>query len=49
MCIDYKQLNKMIVKRKYPLTRIDDMFDQIDGAKIFFENLPQVIIPSGTG
>ena len=35
MCIDYKQLNKIIVKNKYPLPRINDMFDDIDGAKIF--------------
>ena len=35
MCIYYRQLNKMTVKTKYPLPRIDDMFDQIGGAKIF--------------
>ena len=35
MCIDYKQLNKIIFKNKYPLPRINDMFDDIDGAKIF--------------
>ena len=35
MCIDYKQLNNIIVKNKYPLPRINDMFDDIDGAKIF--------------
>ena len=27
MCIDYRQLNKVIVKNKYPLPRIDDLFD----------------------
>ena len=27
MCIDYGQLNKMVVKNKYPLARIDDLFD----------------------
>ena len=35
ICIDYRQLNKMTVKNKYPLPRIDDLFDQINGAKIF--------------
>ena len=33
MCINYRQLNKMMVKNKYPLPRIDDLFDQISGAK----------------
>jgi hypothetical protein len=27
LCIDYRQLNKMIIKNKYPLPRIDDLFD----------------------
>ena len=34
-CIDYKQLNKSSVKNKYPLPRIDDLFDQMRGAKVF--------------
>ena len=29
MCIDYRQLNKVIVKNRYPLPRIDDLFDQL--------------------
>ena len=32
MCIDYRQLNKVTVKNKYPLPRIDDLFDQLQGA-----------------
>ena len=28
LCVDYRQLNKMTVKNKYPLPRIDDLFDQ---------------------
>ncbi|KAG8481030.1 hypothetical protein CXB51_025733 [Gossypium anomalum] len=32
MCIDYRQLNKLIIKNKYPLPRIDDLFDQLRGA-----------------
>ena len=35
LCIDYKQLNKLTVKNKYPLPRIDDLFDQFKGASIF--------------
>ena len=35
MCIDYRQLNKVIVKDKYPLPRIDDLFDQMRGENIF--------------
>ena len=29
LCIDYRQLNKVTVKNKYPFPRIDDLFDQI--------------------
>lgn len=29
LCIDYRQLNKMIMKNKYPLLNIDDLFDQL--------------------
>ncbi|KAA3481006.1 Gag-Pol polyprotein [Gossypium australe] len=35
LCIDYKQLDKVIVKNKYPLPRIDDLFDQLKGATVF--------------
>ena len=35
MCIDYHQLNKMTIKNRYPLPRIDDLFNQVGGAKIF--------------
>jgi hypothetical protein len=35
LCIDFRQLNKIIVNNKYPLPRIDDLFDQLKGAKIF--------------
>ena len=34
MCIDYIQLNKVTVKNKYPLPRIDDLFDQLQGASL---------------
>ena len=35
MCIDYRQLNKVTIKNKYPLPRIDDLFDQLQGACVF--------------
>jgi hypothetical protein len=35
LCIDYKQLNKVTIKNKYPLPRIDDIFDQLGGPSIF--------------
>ena len=35
MCIDYRQLNKVTVKNKYPLPRIDDFVDQLQGACTF--------------
>ena len=35
MCIDYYQINNMIIKNPYTLPRIDDLFDQVGGAKIF--------------
>ena len=34
LCVDYRQLNKMTVKNKYPLPRIDDLFDQLKGASV---------------
>ncbi|KAH0710411.1 hypothetical protein KY284_011838 [Solanum tuberosum] len=35
MCIDYRQLNKVTINNKYPLPRIDDLFDQLQGASCF--------------
>ncbi|GKA58464.1 reverse transcriptase domain-containing protein, partial [Tanacetum coccineum] len=35
MCIDYRELNKLIVKNCYPLPRIDDLFDQLQGSNIY--------------
>ena len=35
LCIDYRELNKVTVENKYPLPRIDDLFDQLQGASIF--------------
>ena len=35
LCVDYRQLNKMTMKNKYPLPRFDDLFDQLKGASVF--------------
>ncbi|KAL0412034.1 UNVERIFIED_CONTAM: Retrovirus-related Pol polyprotein from transposon.6 [Sesamum latifolium] len=35
LCVDYRQLNRIIIKNKYPLPRIDDLFDQLKGATVF--------------
>ena len=35
MCIDYRQINKVTMKNKYPLPRIEDLFDQLKGAGVF--------------
>ena len=37
LCVDYRQLNKMTLKKKYPLPRIDDLFDQLKGASVFLK------------
>jgi hypothetical protein len=35
ICVDYRSLNEVTIKNKYPLPRIEDLFDQMKGAKIF--------------
>nr|GEZ28981.1 putative reverse transcriptase domain-containing protein [Tanacetum cinerariifolium] len=35
MCIDYRKLNKLTVKNRYPLVRIDDLFDQLQGSRVY--------------
>jgi hypothetical protein len=35
LCIDFRQLNKVTIKNKYPFPRIDDLFDQLKGERIF--------------
>ncbi|GJZ55040.1 putative reverse transcriptase domain-containing protein [Tanacetum coccineum] len=43
MCIDYRELNKLTVKNRYPLPRIDDLFDQLQGSQFF----PKIDLRSG--
>jgi len=35
LCIDYQHLNKVTIKNKYPLPRINDLFDQVGGVRVF--------------
>src|SRR5574344_1985406 len=35
LCVDYRALKEVTIKNKYPLPRIDDLFDQLKGAKVF--------------
>ena len=37
LCIDYRRLNQVTVKNKYPLPRIDDLLDQLKGASVFLK------------
>jgi hypothetical protein len=39
LCVDYRPLNKMKIKNKYPLFRIVDLLDQVRGASIFSKKL----------
>jgi hypothetical protein len=35
LCVDYRHLNAVTIKNKYPLPRIDVLFDQLEGARVF--------------
>ncbi|GKC80254.1 putative reverse transcriptase domain-containing protein [Tanacetum coccineum] len=43
MCIDYRELNKLTIKNRYPLPRINDLFDQLYGSQYFWK----IDLPSG--
>jgi hypothetical protein len=42
LCVDYRPLNAVTVKNKYPLPRIDVLFNQLVGAKVFSKNRPSL-------
>ncbi|WVZ69964.1 hypothetical protein U9M48_018676 [Paspalum notatum var. saurae] len=46
MCIDYRSPNEMTIKNKYPLPRIDDLFDRAEGSKVFLQDRLEVGLPS---
>jgi hypothetical protein len=35
LCINYREMNKVTVKNKYPLPRVNDIFDQLHGSQVF--------------
>jgi hypothetical protein len=35
LCVDYRKINEVTIKNKYPLPKIEDLFDQLNGAKVF--------------
>ncbi|GJX99541.1 putative nucleotidyltransferase, ribonuclease H [Tanacetum coccineum] len=37
MCIDYRELNKLTIKNRYPLPKIDDLFDQLEGSSVYLK------------
>ncbi|KAL8103974.1 hypothetical protein AgCh_028260 [Apium graveolens] len=39
LCIDYRELNKLTIRNRYPLPRIDDLFDQLKGVVHFFSKI----------
>lgn len=43
LCVDYRKLNKVMIKNKYPLPRIDNLIDQLVGACVF----RKIILRSG--
>ncbi|GJS95003.1 putative reverse transcriptase domain-containing protein [Tanacetum coccineum] len=51
MCIDYRELNKLTVKNHYPLPRIDDLFDQLQGSSVYSKidlSAPILALPEGS-
>ena len=35
LCIDYRQLNRVTIRNQYPLLRIDELFDQLQGSRVY--------------
>ena len=35
LCIDYRQLNRVTIRNQYPLPRIDELFDQLQGSRVY--------------
>jgi hypothetical protein len=46
MCVDYRPLNAVTIKNKYPLPRIDVLFDQLAGAKSLFQDRSSIGLSS---
>nr|GFB96096.1 putative reverse transcriptase domain-containing protein [Tanacetum cinerariifolium] len=44
LCIDYRELNRITIRNRYPLSRIDDLFDQLQGPNIFLRLICDLVI-----
>ncbi|GJR76729.1 putative reverse transcriptase domain-containing protein [Tanacetum coccineum] len=49
MCIDYRELNKLTIKNRYPLPRIDDLFDQLQGSRSSYESAKMYSVDCSSG
>nr|GEU42707.1 hypothetical protein [Tanacetum cinerariifolium] len=47
MCIDYRELNKLTIKNRYPLPKIDDLFDQSQGSQTRYKHFEFMVMPLG--
>ena len=47
LCVDFRQSNKVTMRHKYPLPRIDDLFDMLRGERIFLKDRFEFWLPSG--
>ncbi|GJW97356.1 putative reverse transcriptase domain-containing protein [Tanacetum coccineum] len=47
MCIDFRELNKLTAKNRYPLPRIDDLFDQLQGSSVYTKIHLRLVMPFG--
>nr|GEZ95961.1 putative reverse transcriptase domain-containing protein [Tanacetum cinerariifolium] len=47
MCIDYRELNKLTIKNRYPLPRINDLFDQLQGSRMRYKHFEFTVMPFG--
>nr|GEW23932.1 putative reverse transcriptase domain-containing protein [Tanacetum cinerariifolium] len=47
MCIAYQELNKLTMKNRYPLPKIDDLFDQLQGSSVYFKIELRSVMPFG--
>ena len=44
LCVDYRKLNDVTIKNKYPLPKIEDLFDQLNGARFFQRSIFALVI-----
>ena len=49
LCIDYRQLNRVTIRNQYPLPRIDELFDQLQGSRVYSNDRLEVGVSSVEG